>query len=319
MQCALFVCLIRLPSSRPVLDFPPLATTLSPTYRKILAHRVFCLCLVATANAPSLVLAFTSSPLSLSSPHPSSLTLSHQLFYPIINNYRCPIFQVAAIASMAPGAGRATAADEQWLSLRRRHDAELRDFQQQVQEQKKVFLQNVEQARAKLLADHADQEKLFWTESGRSATVGAKRVAASKTDVQSSTRKHSTAPAAQVPIANSATLEAGQTPRSVQPQLAAVPSAPRPANKKAAVAYIDLCSDDDEPIVLQTKPASTFATTPILAKSESLSSTEVDTAATHEAPIYPIPSANLELFGSNSKTFQVSSQFLTTGYFNNAN
>ena len=206
---------------------------------------------------------------------------------------------------MAPGAGRVTATDEPWLSLRRRHDAELRDFQQQVQEQKKVFLQNVERARAKLLADHADQEKLFWTESDRSATVGAKSVAASRADVQSSTRKQSTAPVAQVPISNSATLEAGQTPMSVQSQPAAVPSAPRPANKKAAVAYIDICSDDDEPAVLQKKPTSTIAITPLL-KSEHLSSTEVDAAATHGAPIYLITSANLELFGNNSKVFQVS-------------
>jgi biotin-(acetyl-CoA carboxylase) ligase len=75
---------------------------------------------------------------------------------------------------MAPASAKPTAADEPWLSLRRRHDVELRDFQRQVQEQKRTFLENVERARAAtILAKHAEQEKLFWSKVNGSANNGA--------------------------------------------------------------------------------------------------------------------------------------------------
>jgi hypothetical protein len=38
----------------------------------------------------------------------------------------------------------------------------LSDFQKQVQEQKEKLFENVGRARAKVLAKHAEQERLFW-------------------------------------------------------------------------------------------------------------------------------------------------------------
>jgi hypothetical protein len=203
------------------------------------------------------------------------------------------------VTSMAPAAVKASSADEPWLSLRRRHDAELRDFQQQVQEQKTKFLENVQRARAKLLAQHAEQEGDFWSKARGSANLGANNVTASKTGVQSQANEHFTDP-------NPTTLGLAQTPKPVPPKPISTTPAPRPAHRSAAVTYIDLCSDDDEPIVVQKKPDTKIATTPTLNVSTLLSNTHASAVVTNEAPIYPIPSASLELFGNTSKASHVS-------------
>jgi hypothetical protein len=203
---------------------------------------------------------------------------------------------------MAPASAKATAADEPWLSLRRRHDVELRDFQRQVQEQKRTFLENVERTRATILAKHAEQEKLFWSKVNGSANNGANTL---KKGVQHQANRHFTAPPPRLPGPSPTTLESAQILKPAQPEPASSTPAPQPAHRKAAVTYIDLCSDEDEPIVSQKKPALTIPTNSTLSMSKGLSSTNVDTVATHEAAINTIPSANLELFGNNSRTFRV--------------
>jgi hypothetical protein len=203
------------------------------------------------------------------------------------------------ITSMAPAAVKATAADEPWLSLRRRHDAELRDFQQQVQEQKTKFFENVQRARAKLLAKHAEQEGDFWSKAGGSANLGTNNVTASKTGVQNQANKY-------LPVPNRITLGLAQTPKPVPPKPISTTPAPRLAHKSAAVTYIDLCSDDDEPVVVQKKPDLKIAATPALNVSKRLSNTHASAAVTNETSVYPIPSANLELFGNFSEVSHVS-------------
>jgi hypothetical protein len=74
--------------------------------------------------------------------------------------------------------------------------------------------------------------------------------------------------------------------------------------------YVDLCSYDDEPVMLQKKPAFTIAAAPTLNISKCPSSTDVSTAVRRNSPIYPITSANLELFGNDSRMFNVGQQFL---------
>jgi hypothetical protein len=140
---------------------------------------------------------------------------------------------------------------------------------------------------------------LFWSKVNGSANNGANTL---KKGVQHQANRHFTAPPARLPRPGPATLEAAQTLIS---EPASTTPAPQSAHKKAAVTYIDLCSDEDEPIVLQKKPALTIAPNPALRLSRGLSNTNIDTAATHEAAINTIPSANLELFGNNSRTFHV--------------
>lgn len=205
---------------------------------------------------------------------------------------------------MAPDPKTTEPANEQWLQLRRKHDADLQEFQLRVQEANARFLQNVERERKEILDGHAEEEKAFWSKPNN-----VKKPTPKKTSAKS--QGNSTVAASTAKIGRGANQTPGSNPRVTQnpKNAAATPkssrttsqlspgtttataSSSRPASKKAAVAYIDLCSDDDKPVVLQ----------------KTIQSPAADS---YQEKPRSIPTATLELFGKNVKPSTVSCRLL---------
>jgi hypothetical protein len=219
---------------------------------------------------------------------------------------------------MSPKQSYVKPSDEPWLALRRNHDNELRIFQQNRAKAYAEFQDYENKARAVLLAKHRREEEEFWNKA-KAATnkMGDKngnKFAVPQTGVQSQANRLVAAPAPratpgvkQTPAASSA-APCKQTPKSTTNTTVL---APRGQNKKATVAIIDLCSDEDEdePVLLQQKPTLRLATKDPVAGNARLEpqTNNIESAVKRE---YPIPSATLELFGKRTKP--VSCQVLNT-------
>jgi hypothetical protein len=207
--------------------------------------------------------------------------------------------------------------DEEWLTLRRKHDMELNDFGKQVQVAKIKFENNVQKGRAEILARHESEEKEYWAgKSNASKNSAANKPTASKEDVKNEVNGKATTKAEtpvsrlrQTPALSSRT---SQTPKPAQARSSAATPATQPTNKKAAVTYINLCSDDDddEPVVVRKKSAPTKTHDAQVPQANPAFGTTVDLAARQDPPAYTIPPTNLTLFGNTSKTVGVSQQLL---------
>lgn len=209
-------------------------------------------------------------------------------------------FHLTDVIEMAPDPRTSEPANEDWLQLRRKHDANLQEFQRRFQEAHARLLQNVERERAEILDGHRREEEAFWSKPNSGKKPTAKNRSANSQGnitVAASTAKTGNG-VNQAPGSNSRTTPSAKktptTPKSsrttsqISPSTtAATTPGSRPASKKALVTYIDLCSDDDEPVVLK----------------EAIQPPAVDT---YQEKPRSIPKATLELFGKSVKTSNVS-------------
>jgi hypothetical protein len=214
--------------------------------------------------------------------------------------------------------------DEEWLAFRRKHDIELNEFQKQVQAAKVKFHDNVQKGRAEILARHEKEEKEYWTKRNDASNNSvANKPTSSKVGAKGQVNGKATA-SVETPVPHptqtpASSSKASQTPKPAQArsspatpaQSSTATPATRPANKKTAVTYINLCSDDDddEPVVgrKRSAPTKTHDAQPPQTKA---SSTTVSLATRQDPPAYTIPSANLTLFGNTSNTFGVREQLI---------
>lgn len=193
--------------------------------------------------------------------------------------------------------------EELWFAFRQKHNAELYDFQQKSKQAYETVLQNINKAKAELLAKHKKEEEEFWTKAraaSKDKSKSTNKSAASKTGTQGRNNRQQAA---------SPTRKATPEPKRTQAVTSKAPqtSTPTPAyntktqarqskKRSAAVTIIDLCSDEDEPVKEQTKLAPPpIAKDPVL---ESQKSDIIEGAVKRE---HAIPSASLELFGKSAK------------------
>ncbi|CAN9215724.1 unnamed protein product [Alternaria sp. RS040] len=193
--------------------------------------------------------------------------------------------------------------EELWFALRRKHYAEIYDFQQKSKQAYERVQQNINKAEADLFAKHKKEEEEFWTKASAASidkSKSAKRSAASKTGTQGRDNRQEVAPptrkAAPEPKRTQAVTSRAPQTSTPTPSYNTKTQARQSKKRSAAVTIIDLCSDEDEPAKEQTKLA-----LPPIAKDSILASQKgdiVETAITRE---HAIPSASLALFGKSAK------------------
>lgn len=214
---------------------------------------------------------------------------------------------------MAPKQTNVEALDEPWLAFRQRHDAELNNLQLQAKRSYEQFQQNVNKAKADLLAKHKKEEEDFWSKAkpaSKEENKSGNKSAVSKKIVQGqSNRRVAAAPAPK------AAPGAKQTPAAIP----RVPQTPTPAYNTTALAYqsrkesgavtiIDLCSDDDEPVQEQKKPGPLPVT-----KDPMLASLKSDIVEPVIRRRYATPSGSLKLFDERANQVSLPQAMLPLG------
>jgi len=192
------------------------------------------------------------------------------------------------------------APDSHWLDFRRKHNTELQEFGRQVREKRSKFEQSVQKAKAELLERHKREEEDFWRgvhgEGGSAHAI--KHKTASKGDAKASAKD--SAEGRKV----AATTKTGDVDKDGVKKT----SAPSATEKKSAVTYIDLCSDeeeeDGEPSLVQKSTALTAPAPKPATSGPQSSNIEVPVVA-RQGTTYSIPSATLKLFGNKPRTFGV--------------
>jgi hypothetical protein len=201
---------------------------------------------------------------------------------------------------MTPKQTNAEPSDEPWLALRRRHDTELNDLQLQARKLYGQFQQNVDKAKAGLLAKHKKKEEEFWSKAKAASKDKNKSENSSvvfKAGVQGQANRRVVVlpppkPAPEVRQTPAAISRAPQTPT---PAYNTTTLARQNRKNSAAVTIIELCSDDDEPVQEKKKPALPPVTKDLMLSSHL--SKNIEPTGRHE---YSIPSASLELFGRSA-------------------
>ena len=160
---------------------------------------------------------------------------------------------------MASKPPEASAADKQWLTFRQKHEAELKGFQRYATESFAKFQDNVNKERAIILAKHQKEEEEFWSKAKAAADKEKKKVGNTavgpKTGVQSqANRRLAAAPQRAAPTTKKTPAPRPKAPSISKPASNTATPVAGLRNKKAAVTIIDLCSDDDEPVLVKEKP-----------------------------------------------------------------
>lgn len=215
------------------------------------------------------------------------------------------------------------AANSHWLAFRCKHDTELQEFQQEVRERRITLEQNVQKARAVLLARHKREEEEFWRGlHGGTGKSDARSGGDSSTKDKASSVGRDLQPT-KAKVKAKATKEKEKDAGAVMGKNERVEhQSPRSLGKKAVVTYIDLCSDEnedeDDMVVMQDLSTKTASSEPQPNNTKQLpalapytdtgtprpqSSNAVALVETREEKSYAIPSASLELFGNKPKTF----------------
>ncbi|KAI1542991.1 hypothetical protein PtrSN001C_003970 [Pyrenophora tritici-repentis] len=162
----------------------------------------------------------------------------------------------------------ANTADIQWLAFRRRHDQELKKFQQDVGDRRKKFEEDVQKYRLALLGKHKREEEEFWKDSSKNAMEDR----AGSGDGTKASAKHSTA-GRKIAEKKKPAIEKEKDARAVKQKTdrldknagdrASAQTVVK--DKKAPVAYSDLMSDneeDDEDELVEIKKPNTASVPP---------------------------------------------------------
>ena len=159
---------------------------------------------------------------------------------------------------MASKPPEVSAADKQWLTFRQKHEAELKGFQRYATESFAKFQDNVNKERAIILAKHHKEEEEFWSKAKAAASREKKKVgntAVGSKGVQSqANRRSSAAPPRAAPTTKNTPAPRPKATSISKPASNTATPVAGLRNKKAAVTIIDLCSDDDEPVLVKEKP-----------------------------------------------------------------
>lgn len=192
------------------------------------------------------------------------------------------------------------AANEQWLTLRRRHEQETAVFQSQVSKAAVDMDRRAQAARAKMLTKHAREEEAFWAaKTAPKGTAKATTPATSKSGTKISAKVTTKAPSKKALVPKQHDSQGRQA--------ISIPQS-RTSQKKASPVIIDLCSDEevDKCEIVSQQAGPTTTKTPTISHHPCEELAEAD--ARRETPAFSIPSAKLELLGGKSRdpTFGVS-------------
>ena len=163
--------------------------------------------------------------------------------------------------------------------------------------------QSVQKAKAELLERHKREEEEFWRGvHGENGSANA---------IKDRTTSNSDAKASAKDSAEGRKVAATTKTGYIDKDSVKETSAPRATEKKSAVTYIDLCSDEEEEEEEDNEPYLVKKSTALAAPSPKpaisgpqLSNVEVPVVA-QQGTMYSIPSATLEVFGNKPRTFGV--------------
>jgi hypothetical protein len=145
---------------------------------------------------------------------------------------------------MAPNLETSGSETEEWLTLRRNHDTDLKNFNKKIQAATAKFWEQVENEREAILARHRSEEKAFWNRS---------REQAKSQDSKQNTSTHGQANRAEAENSSRPEQATMSNVKISRYSSTAKTLSSTPSTTNAAIPCIDLCSDTEEQVIPQKK------------------------------------------------------------------